>query len=625
MTRDAAPRVRARFLMPGLVMLAVASVGGALLARASRGEGAVVYQQITSSGPLTDIAVSNDLSCQVRVDGDEFADFYPDVTPGDCGTLLAAGGVLYAPDFFSHDGTGTLNLGSWINFTPVAQTGVSGSGTGGDPYVITTTADAAPAGLRVTQTDRYVAGDISYRTDVAVTNTGPAPVSVTVYRAGGCFLGDDWSRFGVMGAGRIGCAENPDDTPAGRTLEFDALTGGSHVFEASADGMWLAISGKAPLPDTCDCDNPQPGGIAMSWSFVIAPAQTVSASHLTKLSGWAPKATPTPSPTPTGTPSPTATNTALPTSTSTALATSTGTPAPTATSTPTPTNTALPTATSTRTPTATATNTSTPTATATATGTSTPVPTATSTPTPTNTALPTSTSTRTPTATATPTNTSTPVPTATSTPTATNTALPTATSTRTPTATSTATSTSTPTATATATGTSTPVPTATSTPTPTNTAPPTSTSTRTPTATATATSTSTPVPTATNTPTPTNTAPPTSTSTRTPTATATATSTSTPVPTATNTPTPTNTALPTSTSTRTPTATATATATARSNGVPGDANGDGVVDVRDLALVARNMGKRNPDPRADVNHDGRVDVRDLLLVLLQLGRRRRGS
>ncbi|HZP56416.1 MAG TPA: dockerin type I domain-containing protein [Dehalococcoidia bacterium] len=572
MTRDAAPRVRARFLMPGLVMLAVASVGGALLARASRGEGAVVYQQITSSGPLTDIAVSNDLSCQVRVDGDEFADFYPDVTPGDCGTLLAAGGVLYAPDFFSHDGTGTLNLGSWINFTPVAQTGVSGSGTGGDPYVITTTADAAAAGLRVTQTDRYVAGDISYRTDVAVTNTGAAPVSVTVYRAGGCFLGDDWSRFGVMGAGRIGCAENPDDTPAGRTLEFDALTGGSHVFEASADGMWLAISGKAPLPDTCDCDNPQPGGIAMSWSFVIAPGQTVSASHLTKLSGWAPKATPTPSPTPTGTPSPTATNTVVPTSTSTALATSTGTPAPTATSTPTPTNTALPTNTSTRTPTAT--NTSTPTATATATSTSTPVPTATNTPTPTNTALPTSTSTRTPTATATPTNTSTPVPTATTTPTPTNTALPTATSTRTPTATSTATSTSTP------------------------------------------------VPTATNTPTPTNTAPPTSTSTRTPTATATATSTSTPVPTATSTPTPTNTALPTSTSTRTPTATATATATARSNGVPGDANGDGVVDVRDLALVARNMGKRNPDPRADVNHDGRVDVRDLLLVLLQLGRRR---
>ena len=44
-----------------------------------------------------------------------------------------------------------------------------------------------------------------------------------------------------------------------------------------------------------------------------------------------------------------------------------------------------------------------------------------------------------------------------------------------------------------------------------------------------------------------------------------------------------------------------------------DANGDGVVDISDLVLVAQNFGKVGQNA-ADVNGDGIVDIADLLIV-----------
>ncbi|MEM2912598.1 MAG: CARDB domain-containing protein, partial [Candidatus Bathyarchaeia archaeon] len=53
-----------------------------------------------------------------------------------------------------------------------------------------------------------------------------------------------------------------------------------------------------------------------------------------------------------------------------------------------------------------------------------------------------------------------------------------------------------------------------------------------------------------------------------------------------------------------------------------DVNGDGKIDLKDIALVARAFGTRdgNPkwDPRCDINGDGKVDIRDLLLVARRL-------
>ena len=50
-----------------------------------------------------------------------------------------------------------------------------------------------------------------------------------------------------------------------------------------------------------------------------------------------------------------------------------------------------------------------------------------------------------------------------------------------------------------------------------------------------------------------------------------------------------------------------------------DVNGDGVVDLADLAIVAQAMGKPVENPRADVNGDGVVDGEDFALVAANLG------
>ncbi len=56
--------------------------------------------------------------------------------------------------------------------------------------------------------------------------------------------------------------------------------------------------------------------------------------------------------------------------------------------------------------------------------------------------------------------------------------------------------------------------------------------------------------------------------------------------------------------------------------VPGDVNGDGIVNCADLAIVKASFGKKagQPgfDPRADVNHDGIVNVLDLAFVARQI-------
>ena len=47
----------------------------------------------------------------------------------------------------------------------------------------------------------------------------------------------------------------------------------------------------------------------------------------------------------------------------------------------------------------------------------------------------------------------------------------------------------------------------------------------------------------------------------------------------------------------------------------GDAYGDNIIDILDLALVSRSFGSEPPsDPRADINENGMVDILDLVLV-----------
>jgi endoglucanase len=55
----------------------------------------------------------------------------------------------------------------------------------------------------------------------------------------------------------------------------------------------------------------------------------------------------------------------------------------------------------------------------------------------------------------------------------------------------------------------------------------------------------------------------------------------------------------------------------------GDVNGDGRVDLKDLALVARAFGSTptspNWNPAADINGDGTVNMKDIALAVRNFG------
>src|SRR5436853_7618014 len=77
---------------------------------------------ISSAGPLTNVWIGTDLSCQVQHTSDAFYELYGQTeAPGDCGTFVSTGGILYAPDFASHDYTFTDGLGTCTPFTAASQ------------------------------------------------------------------------------------------------------------------------------------------------------------------------------------------------------------------------------------------------------------------------------------------------------------------------------------------------------------------------------------------------------------------------------------------------------------------------------------------------------------------------
>jgi len=271
------------------------------------------FMDIASAGPLTHVWLGNELSCQVQhiADGTTHDFFPPSVIPGDCGTFIAMGETLYAPDFANHGGTATGNLGTYVVFTPVSQTPVTGSGTSGDPFKVVTVVDVAATGLRIQQTDTYVIGEESYRTDTMIINNSNGPASGVLFRAADAYLqgSDIGYGFTEVSGNRntVGCSVNPNNTPPARIEGWTPLTDDNNFYEAFYGEIWHWIGTKSPFPNMCGCTTLQDNGGGISWNFNIPAGQTATYSHLTTFSPTG--ALPSPTPTASATPTPTATAT----------------------------------------------------------------------------------------------------------------------------------------------------------------------------------------------------------------------------------------------------------------------------------------------------------------------------
>ena len=283
------------------VLLTIATAVVAAGAATSPATAAVPFKEIVSAaGPLTSVALGDELSCQVAYRGDAQLELFPSgAKPGDCGTMVFTAGVLYAPNFALHEGTATGSLGATTPWTPVSQTEVSGSGSAANPFKVTTVANAGATGVRITQVDSYITGQESYRTETTVQNVGGAPVEGILYRGGDCYLQESDTGYGFLDAaqGAVGCSINANNSPAGRIEQWYPITGGNQYMQGRYGDVWAAIAAHTPLPNTTRATESLDNGAAISWNFSVAPGAQSTYAHYTTFSptgvaGPPPPATP---------------------------------------------------------------------------------------------------------------------------------------------------------------------------------------------------------------------------------------------------------------------------------------------------------------------------------------------
>ena len=275
-------------LVVGLLAVSASLVALTVGASAQKGQddgvnAALTTATITSAGPLSNVYLGSQLNCQVDHTGDSSHEFFGGIPTGACATLIAIGGVLYGPAGIDAGGSASPRT----TYTEVSQSAVTGSGTSGDPFRVVTVVAAGATGIQLTQTDSYVVGTESYRTDVVVSNTGNASQSFVIYRAGDCFLqGSDVGFGDLLPDGSVGCRASDDGglTPGLRIERWIPITGGSSAYEAGYNAVWAAIGTQNPFPNTCLCTQYIDNGAGLSWQGEVAVGASATFSHLTVFS-----------------------------------------------------------------------------------------------------------------------------------------------------------------------------------------------------------------------------------------------------------------------------------------------------------------------------------------------------
>ena len=263
-------------------VIAACLVAGTVLALSSSAFAA----SIVSAGPLTDITISTDLNCSVNHTGDTSPEWFGTTA---CGTFAVdqSTATLYSPASIPAGGSASPKTA----FTPVSQAGPTGAGTSADPFRIVTVVGLAASGLTITQTDTYVVGQESYRTDVQISNANGSSRAVRLYAAGDCYLQNSDLGYGRVDGSAVACTASTD--PSSRIEQLYPLTSGSSYMEDYYNTIWARIGAQAAGPNTCTCASLLDNGILLSWDVTVPATGSITVSHLTTFSplGFAPLTT----------------------------------------------------------------------------------------------------------------------------------------------------------------------------------------------------------------------------------------------------------------------------------------------------------------------------------------------
>jgi hypothetical protein len=233
-----------------------------------------------AGSPLT-IVVGDDTSTQVtnsNVPGT--GQFYPpDCGAGetaDNGIFIGVGGVVYGPDFDNHPCGSAAN--TYTPWTPVSFSGVTGTGTSGDPFKVVIVVNAGASGVTMTETLTYVNGASGSNISLAFSQTpppsGPAGGvgTFSVLQAADLYLADNDEGFGLLQAGSIGGrAVDSSCAPLAYTI---LITGNTPPTSWSATGygsIWDEVSADS-LGDNVDSTICEDNGAALLWANQTIPA-----------------------------------------------------------------------------------------------------------------------------------------------------------------------------------------------------------------------------------------------------------------------------------------------------------------------------------------------------------------
>ena len=287
---------------------------------------------VTITGSPLRIAVGSDSSIQVYYNGlGQVYGFQDD--SADSGVWLRVGSDLYGPDA-CFSGRLTTNMYTVRPWTTVSHSGPTGSGTAGDPWVVTTVLDAGSTGVRVTQRASYVNGQDYFRLEWALANMSGSSQTVNLFHAADSyFANDDYGRgYYDPASGAVG-----GYIPSGPWyMLFVPTTPATAYQEGWYFDIWAGIgycgdNQTCPVSGSC---SPGPGfdntidtsadgvdnGFGLQWQRTIGSGASTTVGDWWTFGGIPNipgQNTPTPTPTQTRTPTPTVsrTPTATPTGT----------------------------------------------------------------------------------------------------------------------------------------------------------------------------------------------------------------------------------------------------------------------------------------------------------------------
>ena len=138
-------------------------------------------------------------------------------------------------------------------------------------------------GLQVTETDSYVVGLETYRTDVVIGISGTSPADVILYRAGDCFLQNSDEGFGAADAATGSVSSWPESMMG---------TVGSCLGRASSSGSRSPPPPPPPPPPVITpfanicalCSAYVDNGAGLNWNVTVPAGGSVTRSHLTLFS-----------------------------------------------------------------------------------------------------------------------------------------------------------------------------------------------------------------------------------------------------------------------------------------------------------------------------------------------------